>query len=42
MRSVCCEQTGHSPLWNGARRAAIDVRGAPVDGAWTPLIVHLI
>ena len=36
VRSVCCEQTGHSPLWNGARRVSIDLPRAPVDGAWTP------
>jgi hypothetical protein len=30
------KQTGHSPLWNGARRASMDVPGAPVDGLWTP------
>ena len=23
MGSICCEQTGHSPLWNGARRPRI-------------------
>lgn len=36
------KQTDHSPLWNGARRASMDVPGAPVDGLWTPKHVQLI
>ena len=28
-------KTGHSPLWNGARRASMHMPGAPVDGVRT-------
>ena len=31
-RSICCEQTGPSPLSNGARRASMHLPGVPVDG----------
>ena len=34
-RSIWSEQTGHSPLWDWARRASMDVPGAPVDGVRT-------
>jgi hypothetical protein len=34
--SIWSEQTGPSPLWNGARRASSDVPGAPADGLQTP------
>ena len=36
MRVDLVQQTGPSPLWNGARRALSELPGAPVDGVRTP------